>query len=237
MTFTVPSIVGLSSSVLPASVHAACTPAVSVASPSTRSVCALRSNATLVAVAASARAGAPPPGFTLAFVTTSRAVTEPFASMAVVALRAQGCREPRELVLELQRDVDRDRIVAADRADRAGRQIELAHRVAQLARILAPQHRAAAHPHALERETLDAHAARIDGADRRAVRRRCARRAGPASCRAASLSRARFSCRPSSSTVPISTCGTAAAGASRARRRARSSQRASPRRNRPRYRP
>jgi hypothetical protein len=94
VTFTVPANVGFSSSVLPSSVQSARTPAVSVESPSTRSVCAPRSNTTPVAVALSARAGAPPPGCTLAVTTTSRALTEPFASTAVVALAVTSAVRP-----------------------------------------------------------------------------------------------------------------------------------------------
>ena len=117
------------------SCHAARMPAISVTSPSTASVSAVRSNAMRAAVASSSRAGAPPPASTVTVVSTSVAVTEPFGSTATTALAAEAAVSPRRSSAKLQRRVELDGLAAADAARR---QRQAGHAVAQLGRVLAP---------------------------------------------------------------------------------------------------
>ncbi len=85
-TLTLPSTDGLSTSVLPDTVHCARTPAVSVVRFVTASVCALRSNTTLSAFAATSRGFALPAGRTATVRSSFFALTPPLSSIAAVAL-------------------------------------------------------------------------------------------------------------------------------------------------------
>ena len=85
-TLTLPSSDGLSTSVLPDSVHCERTPAVSTLRFVAASVCALRSNTTLSAFATKSRGFVLPAGRTATARSKPFALTPPLSSIAAVAL-------------------------------------------------------------------------------------------------------------------------------------------------------